>query len=73
MKTATRLNLLRERVSDSESVEKAKNAGASVSHFVKEVSGFLAWRLGKSIRLGKLREGVRKAYAEYLDELNTEE
>jgi hypothetical protein len=73
MKIATRLSLLREQAADNESVEKAKDVAKSTVHTAANISGFLAWRLGKLLRIRRVLESVRKSYADYRSELNDEE
>lgn len=69
----TRVNLLTERVSESDAVDKAKGVASGIAHSVAEVSGFVAWKLTKLVRLGKVRERIVRSYQEYRDELNIEE
>ena len=72
MRAGTRLNLLKERVVESDSAEKVGRVARDVAESTCNIAGYLAWRLGKSLRLRKLRDALKRDMQEYKDELNNE-
>jgi len=66
MGATSRIERIRERVSESEVTKKVATRGKNLVEGAKEASGFIAWSVGRVFR--PVARKVKEAYEEYRDE-----